>query len=71
MFDPTFDPYGLLMELLSRTEALEKTNANLIRAINSNSQMLNQLSASHLALSKQHQELVQYVTTREVIQSKR
>ena len=67
MFEPTFNPYDLLMELLERTQELEKANAGLIKALNQNAKMLNGLSNAHLMLSKQHQELTRYVTDREII----
>lgn len=70
MFDPTFDPYSLLLELLERTQELEQANANLIKVVNQHSKMLNSMSASHLSLSKQHQELVKYVTDKEILNGK-
>jgi hypothetical protein len=66
MFEPTFNPYDLLVELLERTQELEQANANLVKVINQHSQMLNSMSQAHLSLSKQHQELVKYITDREI-----
>ena len=66
MFEPTFNPYDLLMELLERTQQLEEANAGLIKALNQNAKMLNSLSNAHMMLSKQHQELTRYVTDKEL-----
>lgn len=64
MFDPTFDPYGLLMELLERVQRLEQRNANLVRHNQAQAKTLENLIAAHTSLTQQHKELVEYVTAK-------
>jgi len=58
----SIDPYDLLMELTERIQHLEKTNGELIRAINTNHQTLQSVLKNQQNMAEAHRELTNYVT---------
>lgn len=60
----SIDPYDLLMELTERIQHLEKTNGELIRAINTNHQTLQSVLKNQQNMAEAHRELTNYVTAK-------
>jgi len=60
----SIDPYDLLMELTERIQHLEKTNSELIRAINTNHQTLQSVLKNQQNMAEAHRELTNYVTAK-------
>ena len=63
----SFDPYDLLMELTERIQHLEKTNSELIRAINTNHQTIQSVLKNQQNMAEAHRELTNYVTAKKPI----